>query len=281
MKELFNLDCILRNRPLLAVFSFTLLLTASLSSPSAYALENGANPSEPGLLNDTSYNASATKDERQKRISLVMDYLRNEAPAMIPAVAPALPNAVRAPARWAMQGWSAVRNEFDWGMDGPHGNKLIAALVEPISNLMRAPSPEQDQAIWLTPGYHHKGFLPMHDSLTLGFNTRHRAAGGTLQFDTHPFVGQNWHGAESYWGIETSLALARPATSPNGKPWGKISLRYINGDTALMDHSRGFDMHTELRFDDHVSLHAGVREDIGSGVGNYVMLRWQLASLGE
>ena len=280
MKNMYCPVRILTLRLITAVFSFTLFVTTLLTTCPAHALEDGSNPANASLGSLSSQAVSKIqKDETNRRLSIVTNYLRQQAPAMMPA----LPEAIRAPARWAMDSWSSIHSTFS-GLDTSglaDGGTAIAQFLAPVSNIMRPPSDSTDSAIWVTPGYHHKGFIPTHDAMVLGFNTRNRVMNGTVQLDTHPFVGQNWHSSESYWGVESTLALAQPTTKPNGKPWGKISLRYLNGDRALMDHDRGFDMHTELRFDDHISLHAGVREDIGSGVGNYVMLRWQLTELGE
>jgi len=95
--------------------------------------------------------------------------------------------------------------------------------------------------------------------------------------DVHPYYGQNWHSEANYWGTEVSMHL----TSDNdSKPWGKIALRFSQGDTNLMDRGQGFDMHSEMNFDDHLSLNAGVRENGRSDAGNYAMLRWKM-SLGD
>jgi hypothetical protein len=93
------------------------------------------------------------------------------------------------------------------------------------------------------------------------------------QFDLHPFIGQNWHNSDSYWGTEIGMNFRSDAIS---KPWAKISVRFSNGDNSIMDGNRGFDMHSEIRFSEHFGLDAGTSKDGSNDMGQYVMLRWKL-----
>jgi hypothetical protein len=146
----------------------------------------------------------------------------------------------------------------------------MAALIQP-------PTPGEGQAFWLTPGYHHKGFLPTHDAMMMSFNLRQHMFDDRVQVDMRPFYGQNWVSTNGYGGAEIGFNLSRTGAA---QPWGRIAVRYVEGDQDLMDQGHGIDMHAELFFDDHLSLHAGVRENEESQLGNYAMLRWKLAEFG-
>lgn len=203
--------------------------------------------------------------DRSNRIRLMRDYAKT----LIPTIAPGLPSYISNPGSWAYNGLGIVRQ--DESIDG------VSSFLQPVQSSFQQPSVDAPEALWLSPGYHHRGFLPIHDAMLMGIHLRHTPGvsldGNSLQFDVHPFVGQSWRSLDDYWGTEVGFSL-RHASSP--QPWGKIAISFTQGDNQLMDHGHGFDMHTEFNFNEHLSLNAGVRENYNSDAGNYVMVRWKL-----
>jgi hypothetical protein len=110
-----------------------------------------------------------------------------------------------------------------------------------------------------------------------GLTFRERALDDRMQFDFHPFYGQNWVSLNGYGGAELGIGLTHGGEA---QPWGRIALRYTDGASYLMDRSSGFDMNAELRFDTHLSLISGVRGDGTSDLGNYAIMRWKLMEFG-
>ncbi|MFY9287143.1 MAG: hypothetical protein WAO98_01450 [Alphaproteobacteria bacterium] len=201
------------------------------------------------------------EQEKKQKLGVVLDYFRKESPNW----APGLPRAIRDPGSWLKHGL---------GMEGG-ADDTITSLFRPLSSLTEPADPTRAQAAWLTPDYNHKGFLPVNDAVILGINLRQKIMDDRLQFDVHPYIGQNWHSADNYWGTELSLSLKSEDT---GKAWGRISIRFTDGDEALMEHGSGFNMRSELKFDDHLSLNAGVRQNEDSQLGDYVILRWKVST---
>ena len=284
MRTVFNYTRFLTDEAFIALFSFTLFLTLLIHTHPACGLENGVNPSAlSGMSNDNSTTSTSYEEAKHERIHEVLGYLRQQAPTLIPG----LPDFVRAPARWAMGGVSILESGFDFGDSGLGGfndeglmHGVHDALV-PVANMMHAPDDEVGQANWVTPGYNHKGFLPNHDAMVLAFNSRHRMMNDFLQFDVKPFYGQNWHKSENYYGMETSINIGQRGNDDHARPWGKISFRYAAGEDDLIDRGHGIIMRTEINFNEHLSLHAGVRESDAGTSGNYVLMRWKLAELGH
>lgn len=261
---------------------FTFIFIISPAYGQMYALESGTNPLNASALTSSNVKNPIYEEEKQKRVSLILDYLRSEAPHFIPT----LPDAMRIPTRWAMDGLTSLRDEFGsihegFGLRGADfgAGEAVNEVVRPIASLMHSPDESAAQAIWVSAGYHHKGFLPTHDALIINFNTRHRSIGSNLEFSTKPFIGQNWHSAENYWGIETTLNIGQHAKkgTTNDHMHGKIVMRYTNGSSELMNNDRGLDMHAEFDFTNHLSLQAGIRSGSSSDNNNYVMMRWKLA----
>ncbi|MDX2027905.1 MAG: hypothetical protein SFW62_04660 [Alphaproteobacteria bacterium] len=203
--------------------------------------------------------------EKNRRLNQLLDYVRKEGPGWVPG----LSGAFRSPFRAAGEffGFDSLSEE-----DG-----FFVPLFQPVSSWMQSPSVDEAQAVWLSPEYRHKGFLPLHDSLIAGVNFRHRAWSERVQFDVRPFYGQNWLSTNGHWGVELGIGLRRLEAS---EPWGRVVVRYNDGDPALMDNGRGIDMHTEIKFDPNLTLHAGVRNNETSDLGNYVLLRWKLTDFG-
>ncbi len=207
------------------------------------------------------------------RMGLLLNYVRKEGPGWVPG----LRQNLRAPVNWLMNGLGPMGQMFghdaldDAGGDDRWGDAWLSSVMSPLSSLLRTPSVHESQAFWVTPGYHHKGFLPFHDVMLMSFNLREHFLDDRLQFDLRPFYGQNWLSANGYGGAQLSVNLGKSGAAP----WGSLALRYSDGASNLMDTSRGFDMTAALRFDEHLSLNAGVNGERDTELGNYVMLRWR------
>jgi hypothetical protein len=208
------------------------------------------------------------EDDKHYRIQQMLHYVRSEVPNLLPG----LPSYIRDPAGWALNGARDLRDELDLEHSADGSASMIASLADPIAAMVETPSSTQKEAMWLMPSYHHMGFLPAHDAMVLGFGMRHTMMENRVQVEVRPFFGQNWHGAENYGGSEVAINL----NSSDGHPWGKIAVRYVEGDADMLDHGHGTDLHAELRFNDHLALHAGVRQSDNENLGNYVLLRWRL-----
>lgn len=245
---------------------FFLTLCILFTPASAPHADNGTTIISVPVIADRPMNGSPMEEaEKRQRLKLLLDYMRKEGPDLVPG----LSGIIRSPFR-------SVGRVF--GMDsiselGDEAGFLIP-LFQPVATMMTPPSLDEAQALWLSPEYHHrKGILPFRDSLILGVNFRQQAWNDRVQFDVRPFYGQNWVSTDGYWGTEFGISLKRKEASD---PWGRIALRYTDGASALVDNGHGFDMHTEIRFDKNLALHAGVRESGNSDLGDYVLLRWKL-----
>lgn len=219
------------------------------------------------IFGKPAYSPFADQDQHH-RVSLLLDYVRKEGPAL----APGLPSALRDPAQWMSN-----RLGLDSLNGGGDDDTIMASIFRPVSSLLQAPSQEEAQALWLSPAYHHKGMLPFNDALVLGINARHRMWDDRLQLDLHPFYGQNWLRADGYFGAEAAINISRTADGVRAKPWGRIALSYTGGNSTLMDHGHGFGLHSEVNFNDNLSLNAGMHENETTDIGNYVLLRWKLS----
>lgn len=226
-------------------------------------------------------NSAVEASDRSERIKLLVDYVRKEGPGWMPG----LPSFLRDPGGWALGNLKSVQHElslglgFSFGIDakGINDDGVMTSVIQPVAALMQPPPETQSQAFWLSPNYHHKGFLPVNDALIMGMNVRHRVWGNRMQLDLHPYLGQNWHNSDNYWGTELSLGLRESST---GQEWGKIAMRYNNGNSAVMDNGRGFDLHADMKFNEQLSLTAGVQKNPDSSNSNYALLRWKLATFG-
>jgi hypothetical protein len=211
------------------------------------------------VLADRPMESPFDDQDRNQQIGSMLAYLKKESPGWVPG----LP-------------MNELLNSRTWMREKVRSNlsEMSGGEEDGIATMMRSPTADTSEATWLLPDYHHnKTILPFKDALEMGFSARRSLWNKQVQFDVHPFYGQNWLSANGYIGTEVSLNL-RSEEAP--QPWGKISMGYINGDSNLMNNGRGYDMHTELNFTNHVSLNAGVRNDDVNDVGNYVMLRWKI-----
>jgi hypothetical protein len=212
-------------------------------------------------------------DDKSYRTHQLMHYIHDQLPNWLPGV----PSYIRDPAGWALGGARQIRDEIGLERTADGSPSMMASLAQPMAAMMQPPTPQQAEAMWLSPDYHHMGFLPAHDAMVMGVGARHTVWGGT-QLEVRPFYGQNWHSLEGYGGSEAAINLGGANV---GHPWGKIAVRYIEGSSDMLDHGHGTDMHAEVHFNQQLALHAGVRQSDNSELGNYVLLRWQLAELGH
>jgi hypothetical protein len=212
--------------------------------------------------------------DRQYRLGQLRNYLRQQGPALIPS----LSDNLRSPANFMMGQFKSAADEYALNGTEAASGTGTSSLFAPALSLISPSDENGAEALWFVPGYHHmSGMLPFDDALTFGFKYHTSFLDSRVKFGMHPFVAQSWLGSQDYWGTEMALDIG-PAASHS---WGKIVLRYDNGDSNLMDHGRGIDMHADLLFDRHLSLTAGAQQNEPSDLGNYVMLRWRLAEFGH
>jgi len=250
----------------------TLFITMFFNCSSALAFDDhhAANDGY-GYVNPNSTQPFAT-NERKQRLRLVMDYARRELPSFLPGLPSGL---LHDPMNWVGAGWLKNDSLEDFGSQENANN--IISFLQPVQSALRKPDSTVSQALWLDPDYHHKGFLPFQDAVVLGLHMRSTAVSdmfhNSAQIDIHPFYGQNWHSEANYWGAEASVNFTATNTS---NPWGNIAMRFSQGNADLMDRGSGFDMHSQLNFNDRLSLNAGIRENGNRDAGNYAMLRWKM-----
>jgi len=239
-----------------------------------HALSAGTNSNANFVSYSTRYNNVVDANEQSQRIGLLLDYAKKEAPHLLPG----LPSIVRDPASWAFGGLQNVGDFFDFAIPSKDDGDTLASIFRPVASFMRPAAPDESQATWFAPTYHHRhGVLPMHDALVLGTHSRQDMLGGYMRFDLHPYLAQGIASQGGYWGAEVTMDLATPTDHAYAtKPWGRLVLGYSNGDGKLMDHGHGIDLHGEVRFSDHLSLNTGVRQSDSSANGNYALLQWKM-----
>lgn len=253
----------------LALWPAFLLVFAFLAVSPAFAGDEANTLAELPIVTAGKPRYSAFEEsDRNYKLGLLMNYVRREGPSWFPG----LPDALRSPARMALQSLGSTADEFGDGVSAA-ANELIPSFLIPSSPGMDPPALHDAQRLWISPGYHHMGgLMPFNDAIMLGFNYRADLPNEGFKLNIHPFYGQSWTSPKGYWGVETALGIG-----PAGKkPWGVIVVRYDDGDSGLMDQPRGFDMHTEFSFDNNLTLNAGVRHNEDTQLGDYVLLRWRM-----
>ena len=125
----------------------------------------------------------------------------------------------------------------------------------------------------LSSSYHHKGFLPTHDAMVLGIGAGQNLFNDKLSLSARPFYGQSWHSLHSYWGSEVAMNIAN---KPDGMPWGKLALGYVQGNDAMTDHGQGIEMHGDVDLTSGFKLTSGIRQNSADGNSNYLMVRWKM-----
>jgi hypothetical protein len=163
-----------------------------------------------------------------------------------------------------------MRRTLSWFSGDWHAVTMTGDAAEEASGLA---SSDNAAPIQLETNFHHKGFLPMHDALTLGSGVGGAAFDDKLQFAARPFYGQSWHSLRHYYGGEVTMNIARRS---DGMPWGQITMHYTDGESTLTDHGRGIDLHGDVDLTNGWRLTSGIRQNDLSGNANYVSLRWKL-----
>lgn len=224
-----------------------------------------------------SHDALAAKEEDERKVALG-DFFKQQAIGMMPN----LPDFVRDSTHWALDGLHATRGFFNLDIV-PIGDEEdnAEAPANNLQSLLQAkPEIERESPLAASTSYHHRhGILPTRDAILLGAHTKQEFMDGYMHLDLHPYFGQSYFSSRHYYGAEAKLDLAKPENTAHAKkPWGFISMSYTNGDDRLMDHGRGIDMHTEIYFNDNLSLNSGIRQSDTSGAGNYVLLQWKIST---
>lgn len=223
-------------------------------------------------------NSAIEANALDERRSSLLDYMRHQAESLTPS----LPDEVRSPVKWALNGFHSAGSFLSFGVTTLDNDETQAANPDPVAQLMQPPAmPGEVADQWLaSTGYHHRrGILPTHDTATLGGHVRQSLFSHYMQYDLHPYLAQNYFSSRNYYGAEMTLDFAAPAdTSRVTRPWGQLVIGYTNGESSLMDHGRGIDMHGELHFSDNLTLNTGLRQSDTSGSGNYVLLQWKIST---
>jgi hypothetical protein len=222
------------------------------------------------LISERPSNSALANEARNQRMAALLDYVRSQGPALMPG----LSDTLRGPTNFVMRQIHSAKDGFGLANDNGPSDDSFFSFLSPVFSFMHPSDESVAEALWLSPGYHHAhGMLPFNDAVLLGFNYRNTMFGDHARLSVHPFYAQSWHSTDSYWGVETALALG----PSSGKSWGTIGIRYTNGDTNMLDHGRhGIDMHADLAFNDNLNLTAGAQTSEDADVGNYVMLKWKM-----
>jgi hypothetical protein len=203
-------------------------------------------------------------------MGLLINYIR----AQVPIWLPGLPvSSIATPNSLMLSGLRSIRSQLGADDSGDQNEPTIAATLTPPESMLQMPSLTEPEALWLTPDYHHKGFLPFNDAMIMGVSLRRSLLEGHVQMDFHPYYGQNWISTRGYYGQEIALNVSEKMGPIQG---GKIAINYIVDDSNLSDHGHGINLHGDLKFSDTVGLQAGVRENDNAQLGNYVMVKWTL-----
>ena len=197
--------------------------------------------------------------ETKLRISEVTSYLRKEG---LQSVA-SLPSSIR-----ETLSWFSRKHALDFTSSDEESTPATQneALTDTLSFESALP-------MHLESSFHHKGFMPTHDSVVMGTSLHSSILDNNLQFTTHPFYGQSWQSLQHYWGSDVTMDIAE---RPDGLPYGKITMNYTSGTSSLTDHGRGIDLHGDVNLTHGWNFTSGIRQNDVSGNANYVSLRWKL-----
>jgi hypothetical protein len=213
--------------------------------------------------------------DKDAQLGLLWDHVKHQAPRLVPR----LRSTMLTPLRWTLSNLNEASEFLGLDEGAQESERFLTPFTHSFVAMMQPPSVDSSQAFWLTPSYSHKGFLPVNDAMIMRLNMRHRALHDRVQMDLAPFYAQNWLSTRGYGGAEASVTIHRQ--DKNAKPWGKVTLRYAEGSSDLMDRRHGIDFHADVQFTDTMNLTAGVRDSQNSQLGNYVMVRWKLMDLGR
>lgn len=222
--------------------------------------------------NPTNPDGTLTNDEKHQRLQDVLHYIRNEAPNLVPGMAPIFHNPT---------GW--VQHNLGLGLsllNDPRGDATLVepsrpamAMTQPITGLVDSSTAEEVQALWVSP-YHDKDFIPSKNAMVMGINWQQRFWQNGAQLDIHPLYGHNWGFNAGYWGAEMSLGpISSDAATPT---WGKIAILNTNSPHSLMDNRHGVDLYSVYNITNQVSLNAGVRQNEDPQRNDYILLKWRI-----
>ena len=271
MKALFTIHRVLTDQIVWAASLSIFILLIPLAP--VLADDNALMTPMPVMENRPDNSALGNAD-RNYRLGLLLHYIRHEGPTLIPG----LPDALHEPADFIIHQLKSAEDGLGLGGDDMETGGVVSSFFAPMFSLIRPPEENDVESFWLTPSYRHMhGMMPFDDAVIFGFNYRNTGLfDDRVRFKIHPYYAQNWHSTESYWGTEVALGFGPSA----GRSWGTIVMRYDNGSSDLMGHGRGFDMHADFAFDEHLSLTAGEQQNEEGDLGNYVLLRWRLVGFG-
>ncbi|MBV8548224.1 MAG: hypothetical protein JO126_02065 [Alphaproteobacteria bacterium] len=232
----------------------------------------------------------ALEHEAKQRAGYLLDYLRLHQNDLVPNMSPlaGFAAAVSEPTQilghYAREAGDALEVN-SWG--GALGLDGMMPDLTGLSGLMDQPRDNDLSGTWMTPGYHHRGFLPTHDAIKLGMTGREHFMDDFVRLEARPFVGENWLHGGGIYGATVSMNFGQSPVMPKNKlqaamnpvrdtgGWGRISMGFVGGESELTDHGKGFDLHGEVRFTENLALHSGVRDN-GDASANYVLLRWSM-----
>jgi hypothetical protein len=194
--------------------------------------------------------------EVKQRISEVETYIRQQTLQG----ANLLPSSLKSGLVWVSGKWHTVTVSTDDTRDE-------------TANEMVSSSDNSSVPLNVASNFHHKGFLPTHDTMTLGIGLGKNFLNDKMLFEIRPFYGQGWTALKGYWGGELSMNIAR---RPDGMPFGSLALDYVDGNSAMTDHGRGTDLHGDIDLTHNFKFTSGVKQDDVTGNSNYVLIKWDI-----
>jgi hypothetical protein len=202
----------------------------------------------------------AEEEVLKERVSQVTNYVRQQALQGVHI----LPTEIRDLTGWLSGGWRPVKMQDDETAD---------AAPPAADQAPGVAAAQQAQSVGFGTNFHHKGFLPTHDTMMMGFNASQSLVPGKLGLSARPYWGQSWDSLRAYYGTEASLDIAQKA---DGMPWGKIVVGYVGGEDTLTDHGHGMEAHGDVDLTEGWKFTTGIRQNSSDGNSNYMMIKWKL-----
>jgi hypothetical protein len=254
------------------VLILTILLAVVVSMKSYIARAD-----ETSLTGYSKDNSTLDSYEKDQRRTALIDFARQQAMT----ITPSLSDDLRSPARWLLNGIHATHSLLNVDVSTlSQVEDASEPSANPVTDMLHDNAPTlADEPSWLaSTNYHHlRGISPARDALIAGMHMKHSVMDQYMQFDLHPYYGQNYFTTRRYYGTEAKLDLQNPTdTSSTSRPWGSISIGYVNGNNDLTEHGRGIDMHGTVNFTEHWSLNSGYRPHDTSENINYTLLQWKM-----
>jgi hypothetical protein len=204
------------------------------------------------------------QDALKARVSEVTTYVRKEALQGIHI----LPDEARELTGWFNGSWKPVNVSGD---DEPPAADGSTPTTVPLTQTQTTSSPK---TFGFSTNFHHKGFLPTHDTMMMGVDVNQAVLPNKLNFTARPFWGQSWNSIRAYYGAEASLDIAKKIDDE--LPSGKIVIGYIGGEDALTDHGSGIEMHGDVDLTEGWKFTSGIRQNSSDGNSNYMMVKYKL-----